>query len=326
MKEILIILDGLMEKKFENENIQSLLLDNINSTFKKHDFSVKEKDIDSLNCILNMLGYSPIENIGDRSFYEGLSQGIIDYESILRCNVVKVYNNKLVDFTGGDLPENIFSILKSFNIKNGYVHPMQGYKNLLVLKEDKIFERLNPPHFNIGKDIEGIMPKDKYLKNIIKESNSYFKCLGYENLYLWPWGASGKVTMKPFYEKYKKIGGVISGIDLVKGIGLILGLKSIKHSDFTGDIDTNLKGKLKLSLNMLQEVDVLIVHINGLDEISHRKDFKGKLEFLDKIKKEFLLPLVNNVENTKITITCDHRTDCFTGGHEKGWVPIINIV
>ena len=202
MKEILIILDGLMEKEFENISIQSLLLDNINCNIKKHDFSVRDRDIDSLNCILNMLGYSPLQNIGDRSFYEGLSQGIVDYESILRCNIVKAYNNKLVDFTGGDLPLDISSILKDFNINKGYIHPMQGYKNLLVLKENKIFEKLNPPHFNLGKDLNSIMPKDEYLKDIIKESNNYFKSLGYENLYLWPWGASEKIKMQSFYEKY----------------------------------------------------------------------------------------------------------------------------
>ena len=326
MKEILIILDGLMEKEFENISIQSLVLDNIKCTLKKHDFSVREKDIDSLNCILNMLGYSPLQNIGDRSFYEGLSQGIVDYESILRCNIVKAYNNKLVDFTGGDLPLDISSILKDFNINKGYIHPMQGYKNLLVLKENKIFEKLNPPHFNLGKDLNSIMPKDEYLKDIIKESNNYFKSLGYENLYLWPWGASEKIKMQSFYEKYKKTGGVVSGIDLVQGIGLSLGLKSIKHKDFTGDLDTNLSGKLKISLELINEVDVLIVHINGLDEISHRKDFKGKIAFMEKIRKEFLYPLINKEQNTKITITCDHRTDSFTGCHEKGWVPVINII
>ena len=68
------------------------------------------------------------------------------------------------------------------------------------------------------------------------------------------------------------------------------------------------------------------MHINGLDELAHQKDFAGKLAFLEKINTQFILPLVNQLSDTMIYITCDHRTDSKTGKHEVGKVPMWEIV
>ena len=97
MKEILIILDGFMEECLEGHSFKKLLFGDmkLNYTEMKEDFSVAGKDLDSLNCIFNMLGYdSSKEYIGERAFYEALNRGIKikDEEGIYRCNIIKVNN------------------------------------------------------------------------------------------------------------------------------------------------------------------------------------------------------------------------------------------
>ncbi|MGG7177038.1 hypothetical protein ACQPU1_05590 [Clostridium paraputrificum] len=328
MKEILIILDGLMEEKLEGYSFKELLLGNLDIKFKEEmkDFSVKGKDIDSLNCIMNILGYPADKvHIGERAFYEGLNRGIIikENQSILRCNIVKINKGILEDFTGGNLVENIRDVLKDFNIEDGRLYPCYKYKNLLVLNTMLDVE-LYPPHFHIGEEVKGLIPKDKLINKIIMDSYKFFKERDMEGCMFWPWGISKEILLEPYSRK----AGVITGIDLVAGIGKALGMKVIQPKGATGDYNTNLKGKLIGVFQLMNEAEQLIVHINALDELAHRKDFKGKLDYIKIIRKEFLVPLLSKVKDEKdweVKITCDHRTDSFTGRHEEGKVPFMNI-
>lgn len=328
MKKILIVLDGLMEDKFDEMSFKELVLGDIDVNFKEEikNFSVKGKDVDSLNCIMNILGYNSNKvDIGERAFYEGLNRGITinENQSILRCNVVKVKNGILEDFTGGNLPEDIGDILKRFNLEYAKLYPCCKYKNLLVL-DDYFEDKLYPPHFNIGKRVSEISPKKGVIKNIMDESYEFFKKEGFEGLMLWPWGVSKNVKLNPLKEKV----AVISGIDLVLGIGKALKMEVIKPEGATGDFDTNLSEKLEASMSLIKKYDYLFIHINGFDELAHRKDFKGKMEFIEKVKKEFLVLFVKNVDkynDVSIYITSDHRTDSFTGKHEEKSLPLIII-
>jgi 2,3-bisphosphoglycerate-independent phosphoglycerate mutase len=172
----------------------------------------------------------------------------------------------------------------------------------------------------VGKKIEEIMPKNKRLRNIINYSYEFFKDRSLEGLMLWPWGASGEVKLK----KYNKESVLIGGIDLICGMGKALGMIVVQPKGATGEWDSALHNKLEGVLEYISTANNIIVHVNGFDELSHRKDFKGKMQFLEKVKNELLFPLLN-LKGVNIRITCDHRTDSFTGSHEKGYVPYLSI-
>lgn len=316
MKEVLIILDGLMEEG----------LDFSPTTWC--DFSIPNRDIDSLTCIFNMLGYPSTKyDIGDRSYYEALAKDIKLHEGevVLRCNIVKVVDGVLVDFTGGKLPVNIGEILQEIYVEKGVIHAGDTYKNLLVLKDFQLDDVLYPPHFQLGVNIDDLMPKEIRLKQIMQQSKKVFQKYGLYDCMLWPWGLSTVVKLPSFYEQHQKVGGVVSGIDLIHGMGLALGMHSIKPSGCTGYEETDLVKKLQTSLQLIPVVDVLLIHINGLDELAHQKNPSGKLSFLTHIKHQLIDPLLSQLRNTTVYITCDHRTDSQTGCHEKGNVPLWRI-
>lgn len=336
MKEVLIILDGIMEDYFDNTSLKKLILGNLDVKYDIDmvDFSLEGKPVDSLNCIMNILGYSSIENdIGDRAFYEGLNQNIYlkDNEYILRCNIVKVKDGILEDFTGGDLTDNIEDILMEIKINNGTLYPGYKYKNLLVMNSQEYdigCIKFYPPHFNLGKEAKNLLPKNRDIIEIIKNSYDVFNKHNMNGCILWPWGPSKEIELKSFEDKYNKKVGLVSGIDLVCGMGKALGMKVIKPDETNGDYDTNLDNKLKESLNLFAGVDLLVIHINGFDELAHRKDIEGKIQFIKKVKEVFMIPLISEIKKHRdvyIKITCDHRTDSFTGNHEEGLVPMIRI-
>jgi len=52
-------------------------------------------------------------------------------------------------------------------------------------------------------------------------------------------GTGQKTAMIPLTQKYSLSGGMISAVDLLKGIGIIAGLKVFNVEGATGYIDTN---------------------------------------------------------------------------------------
>ena len=338
MKKVLIILDGLMERYFENNNLKELILGDLhlNYTIDKVDYSIKDKPLDSLHCIMNILGYSSLQvDIGERAFYEAIANNIEigEDEVVLRCNLIKVKDNILEDFTGGKFDIKLENILANFKIENGRFIRGDKYKNLLVLKkEDNIFNiEFYPPHFNMGKEIKDILPDNKGIINIIKESYNTFKSNDKEGYMLWPWGPSKKIVLHNYKPSFNNnlSAGIISGIDLVVGMGKVIGIKSVKPKGCNGDRDTLLEEKLIVAKDMIRDLEYTIIHVNGFDELAHRKDLQGKLEFIDKCREELIIPLIEYLNENyeyELIITCDHRTDSFSGIHEKGFVPLIKII
>ncbi|MEG1482298.1 hypothetical protein [Clostridium sp.] len=336
MKEILIILDGLMEERLENKDLKKMILGDFSkyATLSMTNYVTEGKPVDSLNCIFKMLGYSPSEyEIGDRAYYEALSMGIKlkKDETILRCNIALAKDNKLLDFTGGNLGNNLNEKLRGINIKDGKFINCDNYKNLLILT-DKDCTILNSkcyaPHFNVSKDIRDILPNNEKLKSIIDTSKLYFNENNLENRILWPWGPCKSVDLESFNSKHNKSATLISGINLVHGMGIALGMHSIKPNTCNGYYDTSLSEKLNVALIRVLEDDVVIIHVNGLDELSHKKCYVDKLNYMEKIRKELIIPIINSLKgkiNCNIKITCDHRTDSYTGMHDENSVPEIII-
>ncbi len=348
-KKILIVLDGYYEenptiKEEINKNFDKLI--GFSSFTKKGyiDNSIDGYDVDSLSCIFNILGYKlNKEKIYERAYFEALSKGynIDDNESVLRCNLIKVHKNKLHDFTGGldkECEEKLINnFIEDIMIKGEFKDYFKlvncsHYRNLLFIKEKyENIKQINffKPHENVGEKINAILPKSNIKNDIFYKitlmmelSKKYFKIKGYDGLMLFPWGLSKRANIETLYKKYFLSGSVVAGIDLIKGMGLALGLKAVNLKKATGNFDTSLDEKLIKSKEEIKDKDFLFIHINGCDELAHIYDLKGKANFINKCFNEFIFPFANHIkENYKdysIIITGDHITDSITGKHKKG--------
>lgn len=331
-KRVLIIIDGLEE----NEN--EFLVDILKESVKRTSISINEKIVntgvngfksESLICILNILGYSAnIYQIYERAYFESIARGYskLEKKTILRCNIVKVSDNRLIDFTGGISKDIGRILIDKIRETIPYIQHCSSYKNLIFLDEPYQYIKrvqLPPPHFSIGKVIDNRNDKN-IITDIMDESRKIFSDLGYKNLLLWPWGASKKTTLPSFYTKHGLKGAVVSGIDLVKGIGKVLDMKVPSIDDVTGDIDTNLENKLDMTLKLLKEKDFILLHINGCDEAAHRKEYDEKIIFFNRIIKVVIEPLLERLDNNfEVIVGSDHITNSATGEHIDGKVKFI---
>ncbi len=113
---------------------------------------------------------------------------------------------------------------------------------------------------------------------------------------------------------------VISGTTVVRGIAKLLGMKLLDVKGITGDVDTPLLEKTKAALEAAKEYDRVILHINGADEASHRKNAEEKRNFLKKTDETVLAGLL--ASDHEIVVVSDHGTNPITGTHTGELQPV----
>lgn len=341
MKTILIILDGVSEEKIRELNNKTPLeyartdtIDKIISqgNHYKTYFYPPYRQPDSLICILSMFGVDEASIPKNRAYLEALSAGInvLDDEVVLRCNLISCKNNKLESFNGMRLLKHEKEEA-SFNIKNDdgikFYH-ISDYRNLIVIKKELCPTELGvPPHEYVGQDMNYILKdiKDIRVLNKFVEENK-FEIVGRTYMF-YPWGVS-EISKLPTYKSiHNKSALCICDADIVKGISKAMKIDLAYLKNSTGDVNTDLHEKSRAVLEGIKNYDTVIAHINGTDEVSHRKDLRGKIEFIEKIDREFIKEIYDNIDNmmvhTRIIIVSDHQTSTITGKHEKGLVDVI---
>ena len=112
--------------------------------------------------------------------------------------------------------------------------------------------------------------------------------------------------------------------EIVKGIGLALGMKVVVPAGATGDVDTDIKAKAEAAVKLLQDNSFVLAHFNGSDEAAHRYDYKGKADFIEQIDNQFVDYILKNYSQPlKIIICGDHVTSSVSGKHGRGETPVI---
>jgi 2,3-bisphosphoglycerate-independent phosphoglycerate mutase len=86
-----------------------------------------------------------------------------------------------------------------------------------------------------------------------------------------------------------------------------------------GYIDSNLAGKTAAAIALLEECDVVIVHLNAADEEAHQRNLSGKLRALELFDEVVIGPLARHLHNRfadghRMAFLPDHYT-CVADGH-----------
>ncbi len=69
---------------------------------------------------------------------------------------------------------------------------------------------------------------------------------------IWLWGQGVKPSIPTFKDKYGLKGATITGVDLVKGLGIYMGLTNVHVPGATGYYDTDYCGKAKNALECIR--------------------------------------------------------------------------
>ncbi len=141
---------------------------------------------------------------------------------------------------------------------------------------------------------------------------------------VWLWGQGRAPSLRPFAEIHGKQGAIISAVDLVRGVGVLLGWKRIDVPGATGYLDTDYAAKGRYGVAALAEHDLVCVHVEAPDEASHEGKADEKVKALEQIDRHIVGPLLRSLPDFgewRILVSPDHRTTLSTRAHAYGAVP-----
>jgi 2,3-bisphosphoglycerate-independent phosphoglycerate mutase len=141
---------------------------------------------------------------------------------------------------------------------------------------------------------------------------------------IWLWGQGKAPSLRPFVEVYGKRGTILSAVDLVRGVGTLLGWSRIDVPGATGYLDTDYAAKGRYGVDALKTHDLVCVHVEAPDEASHEGKADAKVKALEEIDKHIIGPLLEALPghgDWRILVSPDHRTPLRTRAHAHGAVP-----
>lgn len=303
---------------------------------------------------LSVMGYNPKDCYTGRSPLEAVSIGIdlAATDVTLRCNLVTLTDEeayedrRMLDYSAGEIStqearELIAYLKKYFDSERFTLYSGVSYRHCLVVKNGVTGNDLTPPHDITDKPIRDHLPKgplgEKYL-DMMKRSAELLRSHPINKARIaagkrpansvWFWGEGTKPSLENFQTKFGKKGGVISAVDLVKGIGILAGMKIIDVPGATGNYDTNFAGKAQCALNeLLGGLDFVYIHMEAPDECGHQGDIAHKVYSIEQIDEKVVKRLAEGLkaanEDFRILLCPDHPTPIAVRTHVSDPVPYL---
>jgi len=297
---------------------------------------------------LSILGYDPSLYLTGRAVYEAASAGVTLESSdvAFRCNLVtlKERNNTTVmeDYSAGHIPtDEARQIIAELNHRLGTdairFYPGVSYRHLMVWKSASERLETTPPHDITGRDVSSYLPRGEGSDTILTLMEEAKRILNEpqgakEGVIppqssanaIWLWGQGKPINLPTFREKFGLTGSVISAVDLIKGIGITLGLTSVTVPGATGYLDTNYLGKAEYALKELHHKDFVFVHVEAPDEAAHTGDLKNKIRAIEDFDAKVVKTVLEGIkqfDEYNVLVLPDHRTPIVKKTHTAEPVP-----
>jgi 2,3-bisphosphoglycerate-independent phosphoglycerate mutase len=302
---------------------------------------------------LSLFGYDPLKYYTGRAPLETAAMGIHlgPNDWAIRCNLIHAPDGHMRDFTAGHIPsEDGAPLIKALQhelggkeIAGGTIefHPGVQYRNILVWRGHSPASLLEgtktqAPHDIPDKPIADYLPQGPgaAMLNDLMEASKPILAAHPANVrriqegkkpatQIWLWGQGKAPRMEPFAQVYGGRGAIISAVDLVRGVGVLLGWHRIDVPGATGYLDTNYANKGKFAVEALGAFDLVCVHVEAPDEASHEGRADEKVKALERIDEHIVGPLLEALPrygDYRVLVEPDHRTTLRTRAHAHGAV------
>jgi len=296
---------------------------------------------------MSLLGYDPQIYYKGRAAIEAVSMGVPvgEGEAVFRCNLVSVDKGIMRSYCAGhigtDEATELVNVLnKELGDDNVRFYPGVGYRHLLKLKghEDSLQAVCTPPHDIPEKAIAEYLPRgtgSKILNELMSASkdilekqavNAARQLRGDETAdMIWLFWGSGRIHVMPsFRQAYGLSAALTSGVDLLRGLGMMMGMDILELPGITDGLDNDFKGQAEGALEALENHDLVVIHIEAPDEAGHAGSVDKKVEAIQIIDKEVVGRLVAfQPGGLRLLVMPDHPTPIEIKTHVAEPVPFI---
>ena len=300
---------------------------------------------------MSLLGYDPNLYFTGRAPIEAAAQGIKlgPYDWAIRCNLVTVQNQIMVDFTAdhvsnAEATQLLTTAQERLGSDSLKFIPGVSYRNLLIYRGKpgepspfSIDSRTTAPHDLTDGTVIDDFPKGPgcdLLCSLMEQSVALFADHPVNRgrvasgkrpaTNLWLWGLGKTPQLETFDTRFGVRGAMITAVDLLRGLAALIGWDRIEVEGATGYLDTNYAGKGTAAIEALKSYDVVCVHIEATDEASHEGRVDEKVKALEAIDRYIVGPIHQALKQQgeyRILVMPDHATPVSTKKHSYGWVP-----
>ncbi len=294
---------------------------------------------------MSIVGYDPQVYYKGRSAIEAQSMGIkVGWkESVFRCNLVNVQDDKMLDYSAGHITteearELILTLEKELGDAQTQFFPGVAYRHLLKLKghPEAVDAICTPPHDISSQPIAGYLPKgpgSDVLNDLMLRSEAVLRnhpvnlarrSRGENSATtIWLFWPSGQVPNLPsFKEFYGQKAAMISAVDLLRGIALMAGIEVVNVPGVTDGPDNDYKAQALGALKALETNDLVVVHVEAPDEAGHAGSIELKIEAIEKTDREIVSRL-REVKDLRLLVMPDHPTPIELKTHTGDPVPFL---
>lgn len=303
---------------------------------------------------MSVLGFDPHRFYTGRSPLEAASIGIDmkDSDVSLRTNLVTLsdkgepFADKVIedycadDISTGEAHQLIEAVQAAFGGGEYDFYTGVSYRHCLIWHGGTTeLGNMTPPHDITGKVIGPHLSTAETARPLLEMMEKSFDLLKDHPVNkarvaagrrpancIWLWGEGKRPALRPFEALYGIKGGMVSAVDLLKGIANCAGMEVAEVPGATGYIDTDFEGKAKAALDLLTRNDLVYVHFEAPDECGHRNEPENKVKAIEMIDSR-VLPILEEgleqYEDCKILLLPDHPTPIVTRTHASDPVPYL---
>jgi 2,3-bisphosphoglycerate-independent phosphoglycerate mutase len=295
-------------------------------------------------AIMSLLGYDPHKFHTGRAPLEAAARNIplSRTDWVFRCNLVTVIDGIMKDHSAGGITDAEAKVLIDLIAQNTDVPGFEyvtgvSYRNLLVYRGAEDFQlTTKPPHEFPEEPVSKYLPRGKgadILRTIMDKSAELFKKHDINETrvdngmnpatQVWLWGQGHAPAFTKFADRFGvKSGCMITGVDLLRGLAVLMGWDNHEVQGMTSFHDTNYVQQGVDTAKMLDQYDVVVSHVEAPDEASHQADFKTKVASIEHIDKHIVGPVLEKLKTFpewRILVMPDHPTNIATRKH--GYAP-----
>ncbi|MBA7601590.1 2,3-bisphosphoglycerate-independent phosphoglycerate mutase [subsurface metagenome] len=294
---------------------------------------------------MSVLGYDPKVYYRGRSAIEARSLGIPigEGEVVFRCNLVAVADGKMRSYSAGyisteEAKELIAALNENLSDDSLRFYSGVSYRHILKLKghEDSLLASCTPPHDIPDKPVSEYLPRGKgsdILRDLMQRSEKVLKDhpinvkrvsrgdIPATTIWLF-WGSGEVPEMPAFKQVYGVSGALTSGVDLLKGLAKMVGMKVLDIPGVSDGLDNDYAAQANGVLKALEDNDLVVVHIEAPDEAAHAGAIDDKVEAIQRIDKEVISRLCSQGD-LRLLAMPDHPTPIKLRTHTPEPVPFL---
>ena len=290
---------------------------------------------------MSIFGYDPARFHTGRAPIEAAALGLRlrPDQVAFRCNLVTLgADGTMADFAGGhpsteDAAAVVARLQDQLGTDEITFHPGVQYRHIVVAPADWADAECVPPHdlsdkpavFPTGPSapkLQAVMDASRGVLAAAKADGSPVTATQ-----VWLWGQGPQPEMTPFRDAFGLSAGLVTAVDLVRGLGVLTEMDIVEVDGATGWYDTNYEGKRDAALAGLEAgADLFIVHVEATDEAGHAGDVDEKVRALENWDRRILTDLVAGLDamgDWRLLLLPDHATPIELKTHTPDPVPYL---